>query len=77
MTAVWWLRWIGRKHIGCALIAIIGDENCTFWDAQTGKPFTEHPMPEPGRKHVGYRRYARKLPTLGTDTSNDEVSPMS
>lgn len=43
-------------------------------DAANGEVVTEHPIPEPGIKHVGYVRYTRRLSTLTPDL---DVSPMS
>lgn len=52
------------------------DETIAFCE-QTGELGAEHPITEPGRGHVGCRRYAIKLPNLEPETQDEEVSPIS
>lgn len=60
---------IGKGHVGEALHVIVGETTVTFWSTRTGELIAEHPIPEPGVKHVGFVRYNR--------TPTTEVSTMS
>lgn len=60
---------IGKSHFGEALHVIVGETTVTFWSTRTGELIAEHPVPEPGVKHVGFVRYNRPQKT--------EVSTMS
>ena len=68
---------LGQKHVGRRVHAVVDVETVAFCDADTGEIIAEHPIPDPGTKHVGYRRYARKLPTFEPSGPDPELSPMS
>lgn len=67
---------LGKDHIGHEVYAIIGKATVTFWSAHTGEHIAEHPLPEPGVKHVGYVRYNRTA-TTSNKPPDPEVSTMS
>ena len=62
---------IGKHHVGQELHVIVGEATVTFWNTRTGELIAEHPVPEPGVKHVGFGfvRYNR--------APNTELSTMS
>ncbi len=68
---------IGKDHAGQTLHAVIGTNTIVFCDPATGEVIAEHPIPDPGIKHVGYVRYNRKLPTFEPTGPGPELSPMS
>ncbi len=68
---------IGKTHAGRPVHAVIGAETVAFCDPATGEIIAEHPIPEPGTKHVGHRRYNRKLPIFEPSDRDHEVSGMS
>ena len=45
---------IGKHHVGQELHVIVGEATVTFWNTRTGELIAEHPVPEPGVKHVGF-----------------------
>ena len=60
---------IGKEHVGEELHILLDKATVTFWSTRTGELVGEHPLPEPGVKHVGYVRYNR--------AAHSEVSTMS